>query len=231
MHTSPKNDPERVLVVGRSPSVLAATVDILRARGYFADATNQFDQVLDDYDVTTLDVLVFGGMVPPDTKRHLRERISARNPGVTFVQGLAGIAGVIAAQVQAATSGVPLDGDVGYDAAHRSVRLTLASSTHVTVEAWWLTSFVPPEPRSASTRVVDGQLDAGSHRIPLPAQVPSEASFAAVTVGSFARVLTVGPMPDAATRLAPTSATDDRLAQVSTFTTGAAGRIRPRRVP
>jgi DNA-binding response OmpR family regulator len=67
VNTSPKNEPERVLVVGRSPSVLVATVDILRAKGYSADATNQFDQVLDDYDVTDLDVLVFGGMVPADT--------------------------------------------------------------------------------------------------------------------------------------------------------------------
>ena len=33
MNTSPKNEPERVLVVGRSPSVLVATVDILRAKG------------------------------------------------------------------------------------------------------------------------------------------------------------------------------------------------------
>ena len=205
MNTSPKNDPERVLVVGRSPAVLGATVDILRAKGYSADATNQFDQVLDGYDVTALDVLVFGGMVPADTKQQLREHIFERNPHVTFVQGLAGIAGVIAAQVQAATSSVSLDGDVVYDAAHRSVQLTLNSSAHVTVEAWWHTSFVPPEPRSASMQVFDGQLDAGSHRIPLPGQVPPVASFAAVTVGSFARVLTVGPMPDAVTRLMPTS--------------------------
>ncbi len=118
MNTSPKNEPERVLVVGRSPSVLVATVDILRAKGYSADATNQFDQVLDDYDVTDLDVLVFGGMVPADTKQQLREDISERNPHVTFVQGLAGIAGLIAAQVQAATSAEPPgSAEVVYDAA------------------------------------------------------------------------------------------------------------------
>jgi hypothetical protein len=84
---------------------------------------------------------------------------------------------------------------------------------HVT---WWHTSFVPPEPESASTRVFDGRLDAGSHIIPLPDQVPSEASFAGVTVGSFARVFTVGPMPDAVARLVPTSVTDNRLPQVTT---------------
>jgi hypothetical protein len=214
------NEPERVLVVGRSPSVLVATVDILRAKGYSADATNQFDQVLDDYDVTDLDVLVFGGMVPADTKQQLREDICARNPHVTVVQGLAGIAGLIAAQVQAATSAEALDsGEVGYDEARRSVRLTLNESAPVTIEAWWGTSFVPPEPKSASMHVFDGQLDAGSHIIPVPDQVPHEASFVGVTVGSFTRVFTVGPMPNAVTRLAPTSATDNRLPQVSQVAT------------
>jgi hypothetical protein len=219
VNTSPQHQPERVLLVGRSPSVLVATVDILRAKGYLADATNQFDRVLDDYDVTDLDVVVFGGMVPTDTKQQLREDISERNPHVTFVQGLAGIAGLIAAQVHAATSAeAPDTGDVIYDEARRSVQLTLNDSTPVTVEAWWHTSFVPPEPKSASMHVFDGQLDAGSHTIPLPAQVPSEASFAAVTVGSFARVFTVGPMPNAVTRLVPTAATDNRLPQVSQVT-------------
>ena len=220
MNTSPTNQPERILVVGRSPGVLVDTVDLLRAKGYAADATNQFDQVLDDYDAADLDVLVFGGMVPADTKQRLREDISARNPHVTFVQGLAGIAGLIAAQVQAATSAEALDvDDVSYDETLRSVRLTLDASAPVTVEAWWATSFTPPEPKSASMRVFDGQLDAGCHVIPLPDQVPSEASFAGVTVGSFTRVFIVGPMPKAVTRLAPTSATDNRLPQVSQVTT------------
>jgi hypothetical protein len=222
MNTSPKNKPERVLIVGRSPSVLVAAVDILRARGYSADATNQFGQVLDDYDVTDLDVLVFGGMVPADTKRQLREGISERNSHVTFVQGFAGIPGLIAAQVQAATSAEGLD--VGYDAEQRSVHLTLDDSAPVTVEAWWHTSFAPPEPKSASLQVFDGRLDAGSHIIPLPDQVPSEASFAGVAIGAFARVFTVGPMPNAVTRLVPTSATDNRLPQVGQVTTSSDDR-------
>jgi hypothetical protein len=220
VNSSPKNKPERVLVVGRSPNVLVTTVDILRAKGYSADATNQFDRVLDDYDVTDLDVLVFGGMVPAGTKQQLREDISERNPHVTFVQGLAGIAGLIAAQVQAAISAEAPDGcEVAYDAAQRSVQLTLNDSAPVTVEAWWGTSFVPPEPKSASIQLFDGQLDAGSHIIPLPDQVPSEASFVGVTVGPFARVFTVGPMPNAVTRLVPTSASDNRLPEVSQVTT------------
>ncbi|GAA4233632.1 hypothetical protein GCM10022254_36520 [Actinomadura meridiana] len=218
MNTSPGS--ARVLIVGRSPSVLLATVDILRAKGFSADATNQFDQVLGDYDVADLDLLVFGGMVPADTKRRLREDISQRNPHVSFLQGLTGIAGLIAAQVQAATSPErPGGGEVVYDAVQRSVQLTLDGLVNVAVEAWWMTSFVPPEPKSASTRVFDGRLDAGSHAISLPDQVPSEASFAGVTVGSSVRVFTVGPVPDAVSRMAPTSPTDQRLPQVSRVTT------------
>jgi hypothetical protein len=220
MDTSPNNRSERVLVIGRSPSVLLAAVDILRAKGYSADTTNQFDRVLDDYDVTDLDVLVFGGMVPADTKRQLRADITERNPHATFIQGLAGIAGLIAAQVQAATSAqAPSNGEVAYDAARRSVRVALDHPATVTVEAWWATSFVPPEPKSASAHVFDGRLDAGPHDIPLPDQVPSEASFAAVTVGSSVRVLTIGAMPVAVRRMAPTSAADQRLPQVDRGTT------------
>ncbi|MEV4621490.1 MFS transporter [Asanoa sp. NPDC049573] len=214
----PMTRPERVLVVGRSPNVLIEAVDLLRADGYVADATNQFDRVLDDYDVTDLDVLVFGGMVPADTKQRLRDDISARNPGVTFVQGLAGIPGLIAAQVRAATSAAPVEG-LGYDESRRAVLVTLDAPAAVTVDAWWGTTFTPPEPRSASARVFEGGLDAGSHVVALPAEVPSVASFAGVTVGGFTQVFMVGPMPDAVTRLAPTTAGDNGLPEVGPVTT------------
>lgn len=199
MNASPTNDPARILVVGRSPRVLLDTVEILRGRGYSADATNQFDCVLDDYDARDFDIVVFGGMVPADTKQHLRQEIGERNAHVTFVQGLAGIAGLIAAQVEgviaAAEPGEPDEIHVGYDNDRRSVRLTLPNAAHVTVEAWWATSFTPPEPASTSMQVLDAELQEGSHSIALPAAVPSVASFLAVTVGSVVRTLTIGAMP------------------------------------
>jgi len=220
MNTTPTNGPDRILIVGRSPSVLVATADILRAKGYTADATNQFDQVLDNYDMTELDVLVFGGMVPADTKRYLREEVSKRNPEVTFVQGLAGIAGLIAAQVEAVTFDEATDGaGITYDVVQRSMQLTLKEPAHVTVEALWHISFTPPEPKSTSIRVFDGDLEAGFHVIPLPEQVPSEASFATVAVDNLMRVFTVGTMPNAVTPMVPTSAADKRLPDVSKLTT------------
>ena len=129
------NEPARVLVVGRSPSVLVAAVELLRSKGHLADATNQFDQVLDDYDVGDLDVLVFGGMVPADTKQYLSDEITRRNPGVSVVQGLVGIPGVIAAQVDAVTHDGSSDAaEIAYNPDDRTVRVTLSGPGRVTIE-------------------------------------------------------------------------------------------------
>jgi hypothetical protein len=198
-------DPGRILVVGRSPSVLVDTVEILRSKGYSADATNQFDRVLDDYDAEDIDIVVFGGMVPAGTKQHLRQEIRERNAHVTLVQGLAGIGGLIAAQVEGViTAGEPDDSNVVYDEDQRAVHLTLHKAARVAVEAWWATSFTPPEPKSTSMQVLDAELQEGSHSIALPAEVPSVASFLAVTVGSAVRTFTVGAMPQSVMSMVPT---------------------------
>jgi hypothetical protein len=205
MTTSYANDRCRILVVGRSPSVLVDTVEILRSKGYSAEATNQFDHVLDDYDAQDIDIVVFGGMVPANTKQYLRQEFAERNADVTFVQGLAGIAGLIAAQVEGViTTGEPDDSHVVYDQEQRSVELTLHKAARVTVEAWWHTSFTPPQPASTSMQVLDTELEAGSHSIALPAGVPSVASFVAVTIGSAVRTLTVGAMPQSVMSMVPT---------------------------
>ena len=139
--------------------MILEAADILRSKGFHADATNQFDEVLTEYDTTNLDVVVFGGMVPPDTKQYLREEISKVNGHVTFVQGLAGIAGLIAAQVEGVTSTAGDDNGVAYDPRKRTVQLTLQEPAQVVVEAWWATSFTPPEPTSTSMRVIDRHFD------------------------------------------------------------------------
>ena len=210
MNASPANHPGRILVVGRSPSVLVDTVAILRGKGYSADATNQFDHVLDDYDAHDIGIVVFGGMVPARTKEHLRQQIGERNADVTFVQGLAGIAGLIAAQVEGViTAGQPDDNHVVYDVEQRSVHLTLRRAVRVTAEAWWATSFTPPEPKSTSMQVHDAELEAGFHTIALPAEVPAVASFLAVTAGSAVRTFTVGAMPQSVMSMVPTGGSSD----------------------
>jgi hypothetical protein len=205
MNASPELSRDRILVIGRSPSVLLETVDILRSKGYPADATNQFDHVLEDYDPTATNIVVFGGMVPAETKQYLREQFSARNPDVIFVQGLAGIAGLVAAQVEgAASAGETGDTDVAYDATQRMVRLTVDRPLHVIIEAWWATSLTPPEPKSTSMRVLDAELYEGYHVVPVPGEVPTEASFLTVAVGSAVYAFTVGAMPPSVTRMVPT---------------------------
>jgi hypothetical protein len=193
---------ERVLIIGRSPNVILDAADMLRGKGFRADATNQFDEVLSEYDTASLDVVVFGGMVPPNTKRHLRDEISKVNGRVTFVQGLAGIAGLIAAQVEGARSAD--DGGVTYDATRRTVRVNLREPAQVVVEAWWATSFSPPELTSTSMRVLDSHFDSGEHVVSLPVEIPPVASFVTVSIGPAVHAFTVGAMPKAVTRMVPT---------------------------
>ncbi|WP_344672090.1 hypothetical protein [Catenulispora yoronensis] len=203
-------------------------VQLLRDKGFQADVTNQFDSVLDDYDVAELDVVVFGGMVPPETKQYLREEIARRNDRVAVVQGLAGIPGVIAAQVEAvAYRDLPEVGEVTYEEGRRVVRVVLGGEggaegdglSQVSIEALWGTSFTPPEPTSTSEKVFEGELAAGVHEIAVPDQVPDMASFAVVTVGPQVRVFTVGAMPQSVMRMVPTSAEDQRLPGVAAVTT------------
>jgi len=190
--------PARILVIGRSETVLSEVVTILREKGYAAGATSEFGRALDLFDAGQLDLIVFGGMVPPDTKEHLREQISARNPAVAFLQGYAGIPGLIAVQVEAALShGTPGPAaSVSYDARSRSIGISLDGPQHVTVTVWWGTSFVPPEPKSTSRVILDKELPAGPHTIAIPDEVPAQASFATVSIGpSVHHAFIVGPMP------------------------------------
>jgi hypothetical protein len=195
------NRPARILVIGRSESVLSEAVTILREKGYAAGATNEFDRTLDLFDAGQLDLVVFGGMVPPDTKQHLREQISAQNPAVAFVQGYAGIPGLIAKQVEAALSHGTTGpaASVTYDARSRSIGISLDAPQDVTVTAWWHTSFAPPEPKSTSRVILDEELPTGAHTIAIPEEVPAQASFATVSTGPSVHAFIVGPMPSGTT--------------------------------
>lgn len=199
IEAAPEARPEsRVLIIGRSENVLSETVRILRLMGHAAGASNDFANVMDLFDMTAVDIVVFGGMVPPDMKELLRKQISDRNPAMTFIQGFAGIPGVIVAQVQATRTGdanAQTGLAVTYDSRTRTVDLHLERPENVQVVAWWATSFIPPEPRSTSLVLVDAGLPAGQHTVTLPEEVPSQASFVTVAAGDAVQVLIVGPLP------------------------------------
>jgi hypothetical protein len=178
------NAQHRVLLIGKSQLVLDESVAGLRGLGYKAEATNDFADITGRFDVKEIDLVVFGGQVPADRKAELREEIGTINPGVIFVQGLAGIPGLIVNQVQGAFMANHQDPTRAptYTPDDRSIRLTLANPADVNVTVWWQTSFVPPDPKSDSLLLLDDQLAAGDHAIPVPGHVPPKAAFATVQV-------------------------------------------------
>ena len=173
-----------VLLIGKSQRVLDDSVAGLRDRGYKAEATNDFTDVTSRFDARKLDLVVFGGQVPPDRKAELKEEIGTINPEVVFVQGLSGIPGLIINQVQGALAAGHQDPTRAptYTPHPRSIRLTLADSADVNVTVWWGTSFVPPDPKSESLVLLDDRLAGGDHTIPIPDHIPPKAAFATVQV-------------------------------------------------
>jgi hypothetical protein len=181
MTTATKN----VLVVGRSQLVLATTVALLAERGYHAQATREFDNIARQFDAAELDIVVFGGQVGPDQKTEIRNALVAVNPNLEFLQGLAGIPGLIVDQVVAAVADeVVIPGQAPlYDAETREIRLSLFAPLEVKVTAYWATEMVPPDPKSDSVVLHDGQLPAGEHAFPIPDSVALNAAFATVLAG------------------------------------------------
>jgi hypothetical protein len=176
---------QSVLIIGKSQAVLNDTVAGLRQLSYKAEATNDFADITGRFDVRTVDLVVFGGQVPPDRRAELTAEIGAINPGVVFIGGLAGIPGLIISQVRAAFADADRSTaatDPEYSPEERSIRLTLARPAEVKVTAWWQSSFVPPDPGSDSLLLLEERLPAGDHSVPVPDQIPPRAAFATVEI-------------------------------------------------
>jgi hypothetical protein len=189
-----------VLIVGRSEKVLAETVDLLNGQGYAAGATNDFEHLLELFDARDLTIVVFGGMVPPDTKEALRAELAAANPELVFLQGLAGIPGLLVVQVQAAICPGSRHADaISYSADERSVTIDLDTQESVSVTAFWGTAFIPPDPASTSEVLFEGTLPPGTHSVSLPAAIPDAASFLAVSAGPEVYTFVVGALPPGTT--------------------------------
>jgi hypothetical protein len=172
--------PQRnVLLFGGSERILDECVAALHDLGYTAQGTNDFfTEITDRFDVAAIDLVSLGGLVPTDRKAELREQIAAINPRAIVIDGLAGIPGLIASQVQEAfTAGQQDPGRAPtYRPADRSIRLTLAEPAAVRVTAWWRTSVIPPDPKSDSLVIFDGRLPGGDHAIPVPGHIPSQTA-------------------------------------------------------
>jgi hypothetical protein len=188
------------LIIGKSEVVLAETIALLRGQGYRADATHRFDDVGAEFDLGHYDVVVFGGQVPADTRDRLAAEIKQLNGAALLVDGLAGIPGLIAAQVDGALS-ARLAGPEpapSFDPDGRTIALSLPGARTVTVTAWWGTSFVPPDPKSDSLILIDHQRLDGQQAIPLPPVVPHQAAFVTVRLDDVTHALSVATSPRAA---------------------------------
>jgi len=168
-----------VLVIGASQRVLDDCFAPLRDLGYTAQGTNEFfSDITGRFDVAHIDLVSLGGLVPSDRKAELKEQIVAINPRVIFLDSLAGIPGLIASQVQEAFTADRQDPAraPAYAPGDRSIRLTLADPAAVKMTLWWRTALIPPDPKSDSLVLFDGQLPSGDHAIGVPAGFPPETA-------------------------------------------------------
>lgn len=96
-----------VLVLGRSQLILDRTVAALADDGYAAQGSNDFlTDITRQFDVTKIDLVVFGRQVPPDRQAAIEAGISAVNPRVIFLEGVPGIPDLVVSQVREAFADV-----------------------------------------------------------------------------------------------------------------------------
>jgi hypothetical protein len=148
--------------------------------GYTAQGTNDFlSDINGRFDVTHIDLVALGHLIPPDRKAELKEQIGAINPQVIYLDPpLAGIPGLIASQVQEAFNADHQDPAHAptYMPGDRSIRLTLADPAAVKVTVYWRTALIPPDPKSDSLVLLDEQLPRADYKIPVPGHIPPETA-------------------------------------------------------
>jgi hypothetical protein len=68
-----EGDQRSVLLIGKSQFVLDESVAGHRDLGYTAEGTDDFTDITGRFDVQEIDLVVFGGQVPPQRKAELSE--------------------------------------------------------------------------------------------------------------------------------------------------------------
>jgi len=175
-----------ILIIGKSPAALDAMQSLLHKSGYAVETTNNFENVPERFKLENFDLITMGGQVPPDTKAIVMQAAKERKSNMLFVQGMAGIPGLVVEQIEgelAAEQRKPDRAPV-FRAATRTLNLFLPESAPVKVTAWWHTDFIPPNPGSDSRVLCNKTLAAGNHNIPVPGDIPNEYSFVTVRIGN-----------------------------------------------
>ncbi len=176
--------PKHILIIGKSPAVLESAAASLRAHGHEVVITDDFDKIAERFDLRQIDLITTGGQVPVDTRAQIRRDAKKLKSDMLFVQGLAGIPGLIVQQIEGEFAAEHRDTEHPpmYVASPRSIKLFLKNAADVQIACWWQTTFTPPNPGSDSRVLIDKRLPAGEHSVPLPADIPKQASFATVQV-------------------------------------------------
>jgi hypothetical protein len=176
---------KHILIIGKSPTALESMMGLLRKRGYEVETTDVFDDIAGRFDLRQLDLITTGGQVPVGKREEIRHDARELNHDMLFVQGLAGIPGLVVQQIEGEfaaqyrdTVHTPI-----FDAATRGIKFLLEESASVKITCWWQTSFVPPNPGSDSLVLVDETMSADGHTILIPPAIPPEASFVTVRIG------------------------------------------------
>ena len=187
-------------VTPAAPGLVPLLVTILRERGYAAGATSEIDR--------TLDCSMSGSSTSSSseewclrTPRNTSESRFRPESRATFVQGYAGIPGLVAEQVRPPSATAQSDPAPQSHTTASPGRSASPSTRTTGRHRHRLVGHLvrPPGTESTSRVILDEELPTGAHTIAIPDEVPAQASFATVSIGPLVHAFIVGPMPSRTT--------------------------------
>ncbi len=168
---------KHILIIGRSPDALDGMRSMLEQKGHTVETTHDFDNIPDRYRLEDFDLITMGGKVSPETKEHIMTAATARKNTMQFVQGMAGIPGLVVDQIEGELAADLRDSAHAptFQASTRTFTLSLPKPSRVL-------TFIPPNPGSDSHVLCNEILAAGTHTVSVPADIPMQSSFASIRV-------------------------------------------------
>ena len=96
----------RVLVIGRHPKIMVATLAHLESAGYRTTGRFTDDEAIAAFVETPVDLVIIGGGVEPESKTRLQTQMRERRPDVPVLIHFGGPNGLLDA-VEGALAGAP----------------------------------------------------------------------------------------------------------------------------
>ena len=135
------------------------------------------------------------------TPRNTSESRFRPESRATFVQGYAGIPGLVAEQMRPPSATAQSDPAPQSHTTASPGRSASPSTRTTGRHRHRLVGHLvrPPGTESTSRVILDEELPTGAHTIAIPDEVPAQASFATVSIGPLVHAFIVGPMPSRTT--------------------------------